>query len=496
MVQAVAEQAALQIRADEERIDHLKRLLQMAGSLYVLPLFLLFSIADYLWYPNEFYVFLTVRISTVLCVVLLNLLVRRQNTLYRVQIWSSFFIASCVWPLHLMVYLTKDAGTPYYAGLILIVVGLAGGVRFTWPFYILNISQTILPFAAIGLIFKGFSLSNFFPLNLLFLISIAIIMSVSRWFNEKLHVRELELRALLEGEIFNRDGIIQRKTGEALKLHSLSKQFSPQIISSLQNGKLSLDGKVHRSEICAVFVDIVGSTEKFISLDPDDLQKILAMYMDDVMGTFLKYDITIDKFLGDGVLGFSNDPAQHQDYIERVIRAALEIKNKMKLRQQEYSLLWLAEFEVSIGIATGFASVGFYGSDRHVKSYTAIGRVVNLAARLCAFAGPSEMIVSQELVAKLNKKDAKLLEEIKFSDRGAGILKGFESEKIHLYNVEVSESHQSRPVVIQDAEECPHGHGLLYLDQDINNIYFFKCRFCDYVLTGEAQVDEIKRSAS
>lgn len=120
----------------------------------------------------------------------------------------------------------------------------------------------------------------------------------------------------------------------------LSKQFSPQIIQGIKSGQYSLSSKVHRSKIYALFVDIKDSTIKFSTLNRDDLQKIISMYMEDVMGVFLKYDITIDKFLGDDVMGFTNDPVSQSDYLERAILAAIEIKNKISLKQEIYSRFW------------------------------------------------------------------------------------------------------------------------------------------------------------
>jgi class 3 adenylate cyclase len=393
-----------------------------------------------------------------------------------------------------MYYFVGDPGTPYYAGFILTVVGFAGGARFTWPFYAANLALTIIPFVAIGILHHGANTHSYFLLNTLFLVSVAAIMTVSRWFNENLQARELDLRMKLADEIANRNMVIQMKTEQALQLHALSRQFSPQIISALQTGSIRLDGAVHRAEICAIFVDIVGSTEKFIRLDRDDLQKILALYMEDVMGTFLKYDITIDKFLGDGVFGFSNDPVKYPDYIERVVHAALEIQRRIAQKIETYNRYWLAEFQISIGIATGFASVGFYGSDLHVKSYTAIGRVINLAARLGTFAQPDQILVSQDVLAKLQEQNSPVLKELEFKDVGTPAIKGFESEKIRLYSVEADVSVAPLADMDEGLEKCPNGHGLLHLEQNTQGIYFFKCRFCDYILNEKAESS--KKSAA
>ena len=113
----------------------------------------------------------------------------------------------------------------------------------------------------------------------------------------------------------------------------------------------------------------------------------------------LKYDITVDKFLGDGVLGFSNAPIAHKDYVERVITAATEILHRLEMREEDYSAVWGEKLKVTIGIAVGRANIGFYGSDDSVKSYTALGPVVNLASRLCGHGHPDQIITHQEVVS-------------------------------------------------------------------------------------------------
>src|SRR6478736_6073344 len=125
----------LKIRRSEERMEHLKSLLHSAASLYVLPLFLIFSVADLVWYPSHVHIFIGLRILTAISVYCVSKVVQNRKELDSVQIWGSVMLSSCIWPIDIMIYLTGEAGTPYYAGLILIVVGLAGGVRFTWPYY-------------------------------------------------------------------------------------------------------------------------------------------------------------------------------------------------------------------------------------------------------------------------------------------------------------------------------------------------------------------------
>ncbi len=473
---------------DQERAVHIRRWAVFVSLRYIIPLFLSFGVADFIWYPALAWQFLGLRVVTVLLVLISCELVRRQSSLRATQWAAVCLVSSCTIPLNIMVYLTNEPGTPYYAGLILTTVGVAAGLRFSWKYYAITSLMTIIPITMTGLLLGAFSLHSTFWLNLLFLIAVTLIMTVTMFFNERLHLQEFMSRMALQDEVLHRDGLIKVKTAEGLRLQSLSKQFSPQIIHSMQNGSLNIGDKVHRAEICAIFVDIVGSTDKFVRLDREDLQKIIAMYMEDIMGVFLKYDLTIDKFLGDGVLAFSNDPAKQDDYIDRVMRAAFEANAHLAHRRDEYNAFWLSDFEISIGISTGYASVGFYGSDKHVKSYTAIGKVINLAARLCSHAKPNEILVSRDVLDKLKAKGSPLLSELAFENVGTPVLKGFEADKIIVYSVKSGAATEQSPQATKLHDECPNGHGVLHLAQNVRGQYELKCRFCNFVL-GENEVE-------
>jgi class 3 adenylate cyclase len=159
------------------------------------------------------------------------------------------------------------------------------------------------------------------------------------------------------------------------------------------------------------------------------------MFMDDTIPIMLKYDITIDKFLGDGVLGFANDPIQHADYVKRVADAALEIRKRIRSRADLYSILWGSELEIRVGIAEGSANVGFYGSRQAFRSYTALGPVMSLASRLCGAALPGQVLVSEEVQQALRGTG------LGTRRAGHGRLKGFDSNHF-LYELFPSDSSQ------------------------------------------------------
>lgn len=465
---------------EQENAKNLKSFVMTLGSYYTVSLYLLFSLVDYIFYPHLFWEFLTVRVIVVGSILAvrhwLNRLPADVSSASLQSLCSVPFVI-CAASIYYMMYRIQEPLTTYWGGLAIIVAGLSIGFAFSWPYYLANVGLVVAPFAlwAIRDYIAQQQLHHF--LNPTFLFSISVVCVTGRWFYFKLSLSDYENRLKLAQEIENRNRIIAEKTAESVRLNSLSKQFSPQIIQSIRSGQISLSSKIHRSEICAIFVDIKDSTVKFSTLDRDDLQKIIAMYMEDVMSVFLKYDITIDKFLGDGVMGFSNDPVPQSDYLERVISAAIDLKNIIELKQETYSRFWGSDFEIRIGISSGYASIGFYGSDAHVKSYTAIGRVINLASRINGIAPANQVAISSEVLGKIKEINGSFLRDYNLVDLGYQSMKGFEHEKIKVLTID-----KFKPAQAVHEESCPYGHGALGFSQMENGHFVMKCKYCDFIL--------------
>ena len=255
-----------------------------------------------------------------------------------------------------------------------------------------------------------------------------------------------------------------------MRLNTLSAQFSPQIVESIRSGKLRLEAGGHRAQICAIFIDIVNSTERVTRIDTDNVDKVLSRFLDETIKTLLKYDVTVDKFLGDGVLAFCNAPLRRPDYVSRVVSAALEIRNNIEQSQTYFEPLWEAPLQVRMGIAMGYVNAGFYGSQKHFRSYTAIGPAMNLASRLCSSADPGQIVVDQE-VNEVIKTEF----ETKFI--GKKSLKGFESESVHAYHVLSSTSVEKN--ALAGLNDCPKCNGMLTFETNYKGQFILSCRSCD-----------------
>lgn len=457
-----------------ERLDRLRQISSFAASAYVTPLFLIFIVADLLYYREWLAHFVAIRILTVVGIVLTNRLVQKAAALEHVERLCTFFIILCAMPINAMVMFINDPGSPYYAGLTLVLIGMSSGFRFTWKYYFINLASIVGPYTIFGFFARAES-EVLYALNIFFLFSTILISSVSRAFHENLYITEFLSRVGLESEVESRGKVIEIKTKESVLLESMGRQFSPQVVSAIKKGQIEISKGVHRARICAIFVDIVNSTERVTRIDKDKVNKVIELFMGDTIPTLLKYDITIDKFLGDGVLAFANDPIQYKDYTQRVINAALEIREKIKARQYLYENYWLNEFKIRIGIADGFANVGFYGNNKYYHSYTAIGPVINLASRLCGAAEPGQILAHYDVVEQLD------IEKYDYTFVGKKTLKGFDDDIIKTYSIGGLKDVQ-KDILSQDIENCPACGSMMFLDNDDRGFFVFKCRQCGTIL--------------
>lgn len=475
---------------EAERKDVLVDSVRLCSSAMSMPLYLAFWFADLIYAPQHKWTFLGLRSLMIPVGAFVYWAVKKAKTLRSAQYLALFFTFSNAILITIMINMTDKATSPYYAGLNLVAQGILYFFPWSKGYLPAGIFAVYAPFYT-SILWNGISSSELKTLSIhsFFVASTIIVSLIIRYFNERLRLLELSSRLQLQEELKNRENIIQQKTDEGLKLAHLTKQFSPQVVHAIKSGKLSILNQVHRARISAIFIDIVNSTDRVVRIDKDDVNKVVSMFMEDTMKVLLKYDITIDKFLGDGVLGFSNDPIPHEDFVERTVNAALEIRARISARQEEYLEYWLNELQIRVGISSGFANVGFYGSEEYFKSYTAIGRVVNLASRLCSTAAPNQILASHDVIKSISETN------YRFNCIGNQQLKGFESDLIKTFEIIGNQDSQKTEQQTACAiATCPHGHGVLHLDTDAHGIYVFKCHSCEYV-QGQEQDIGAKKAA-
>ncbi|HEU5463529.1 MAG TPA: adenylate/guanylate cyclase domain-containing protein, partial [Candidatus Binatia bacterium] len=143
-------------------------------------------------------------------------------------------------------------------------------------------------------------------------------------------------------------------------------------------------------EITVLFADLSGFTELTHDLGAEKTHETVDAFLRMATDVLVRHGAFIDKYVGDAVMALFNVPLRYPDHSRRAIQAAHELADELKALSERVHL----PLKASMGIATGFAHVGRLGSDDS-KDYTAIGDVVNLAARLQGKAGAAEILVAE-----------------------------------------------------------------------------------------------------
>ena len=143
--------------------------------------------------------------------------------------------------------------------------------------------------------------------------------------------------------------------------------------------RLRLGGE--RREITILFVDIRDFTGISEELAPEVLGELLNDYLGAMTEVVFRHDGLLDKYIGDAVMAFWGAPVRAQDNARRCCLAALEMLTTLRALHERWRPLGRPLFEIGIGINTGEAAVGNFGSSQRFN-YTAVGDDVNLASRL------------------------------------------------------------------------------------------------------------------
>ncbi|MDG0815662.1 adenylate/guanylate cyclase domain-containing protein [Bdellovibrio svalbardensis] len=456
--------------------DEIKSVLKIIANWMAAPLFLAFWIADLIYIPQLKWQFLALRLTIVPVCFTAKYFIEKEQASAKSQWIATYYAFFVALPINVMVGLIPDVSTGYYAGLNLVALGALSFIPFSLSFFALTTAAIYLPYFAIVLS-KAKTSHDYLGilLNTFFIVGSIVICFLIRFFNEKLRIREINSRLALKSEIANRDNIIKNKTDEAVRLNTLSTQFSPQVVQAIREGKVDLEKGVRRAQICAIFVDIVGSTERVVRLDQAKVDLVLARFMDTVVSIFLKYDLTIDKFQGDGILAFANDPIRYGDFMQRTCLASLEVREALRQDREFYLLNWKKEMQIRIGISAGYANVGFYGNKKFFRSYTAIGAPLPFASRLTNLAQPDQILIDSDIAQAL-EADGYNLKSI-----GERVIKGFEDDQHIVF--ELIHGPVTRVEAMPNNAACPHcADSILFLDTNPHGIFVMKCRQCGYEL--------------
>jgi class 3 adenylate cyclase len=221
------------------------------------------------------------------------------------------------------------------------------------------------------------------------------------------------------------EGRVQEQIGQLERLGRLKRFFSPQLAELIVAGGAEDPLRSHRREVTVVFLDLRGFTAFAETADPEEVMGVLREYHASMGELILAHEGTLERFTGDGMMVFFNDPVPVPNPAERAVRMTVAMRERVdelaaKWRKRGYAL------DLGVGIAEGYATIGAIGFEGR-WDYGAIGTVTNLAARLCGEAKPGQILVAQRLLAAV--EDA-----VETEPAGELALKGFQ-RPVTAYNV-------------------------------------------------------------
>ena len=190
----------------------------------------------------------------------------------------------------------------------------------------------------------------------------------------------------------------ERVRAELERAERLKRFFSPQLAELLSAGDESMLAS-HRREITVLFCDLRGFTAFAEKADPEEVMRLLRDYHGAVGALISRYEGTLERFTGDGLMVFFNDPVPCPDPAARAVGMAIAMRDAVQRLLDEWRRRGNA-LGFGTGIDMGYATVGRIGFEGRFD-YAAIGTVTNLSARLCQEARDGQILVSQRVYAEV-----------------------------------------------------------------------------------------------
>jgi adenylate cyclase len=190
---------------------------------------------------------------------------------------------------------------------------------------------------------------------------------------------------------------VAEQLAELERIGRLKRFFSPQLAELIVSTGEEKLLESHRREVTVVFCDLRDFTAFSEITEPEEVMEVLREYHTALGELIFRFEGTLERFAGDGLMVFFNDPVPCPDPAARAVRMAVA----MRQRVGELTGTWRKrghQLDFGVGIAQGYATLGKIGFEGRFD-YAAIGTVTNLAARLCAEAAGGQILISQQVYA-------------------------------------------------------------------------------------------------
>ncbi|WP_188111255.1 adenylate/guanylate cyclase domain-containing protein [Nocardioides antri] len=219
----------------------------------------------------------------------------------------------------------------------------------------------------------------------------SVLMGVIAERADRLAESEHALAVELAGMNHTLEERVDAQVREIERLGGLRRFLSPQVADAVLSGDAEAIMRPHRRRIAVFFCDLRGFTAFTNSTEPEEVVDVLDEYYGAVGGLLQTYDATVGGYAGDGIMAYFGDPVPHEDPAQAAVEMTVELRQGMGAAVENWQRRGY-DLNYGVGLTFGYATLGVIGFDGRYD-YTPLGGVVNLAARLCAHAGPGQVLL-------------------------------------------------------------------------------------------------------
>ncbi len=221
------------------------------------------------------------------------------------------------------------------------------------------------------------------------------------------------------------EGRVASQVSEIERMGRLRRFLAPQLAELILDSGDESFLESHRREIVVVFCDLRGFTTFAEASEPEEVMSVLEEFHAALGDLIFRFEGTLERFTGDGLMVFFNDPVRCDDGPARAIRMSVAMRTRVRGLAEAWARQG-HDLALGIGIAQGFATLGRIGFEgRH--DYAAIGSVTNLASRLCDVAKPWQILVTERVFSTAGPLAVG-------EDAGTRELRGF-SRSVHVFDL-------------------------------------------------------------
>ena len=191
---------------------------------------------------------------------------------------------------------------------------------------------------------------------------------------------------------------VKKQVADIERMARLKRYLSPQIAEAILGEENDLF-KTHRREITILFFDLRGFTAFSDNAEPEEVMEFLRHYHSEMGKLIFKYEGTLERFMGDGIVLIFNDPILCDEHTRKATQMAIEMRDRVK----ELRTAWRKkgyDLDLGVGFSAGYATLGTMGFEGRMD-YGTVGNLPNLAARLCAEAKGGQILTDQKTMSRL-----------------------------------------------------------------------------------------------